>query len=31
MLENGWKPGFVGAPPQPSTTALTVIGGTDAA
>jgi hypothetical protein len=31
MLENGWKPGFVGTPPQPSTTALTVIGGTDAA
>lgn len=32
LLENGWKPGFVGPPPQTSkTTALTVIGGTDAA
>ena len=31
LLENGWKPGFAGAPRQPCKTSLTVIGGIDAA
>jgi hypothetical protein len=31
LLENGWKPGFVGAPPSATPAALRVIGGTDAA
>jgi hypothetical protein len=31
LLEHGWTPGFVGAPPSATPTALRVIGGTDAA
>ena len=31
LLENGWKPGFVGTPPPATAAALRVIGGTDAA
>ena len=31
LLENGWKPGFVSAPPAAAPAALRVVGGTDAA
>jgi hypothetical protein len=31
LLDNGWKPGFIGAPAQSTPAALRVIGGTDAA
>ena len=31
LLNNGWKPGFVSAPPAVAPTALRVVGGTDAA
>lgn len=31
LLENGWKPASVASQSKPSTTSLTVIGGTDAA
>jgi hypothetical protein len=31
LLDNGWKPGFVAAPPAVAPAALRVVGGTDAA
>ena len=31
LLDNGWKPGFVSAPPPALPAALRVVGGTDAA